>query len=189
MSSFETAAAPHPAEQTCPDSSSAAGRLPQIDFQRLVRVEEYDLDRSGLAITAMYARWMEETEYGFLRSRELCVSQTDERGRYGFPRLHVAWEIQSPARRGDELRVGLWLGGTDGKRLRYRFVIERRPTGLTGELTSAPAGGVGGQISGGWEACASGEFVMACCRFPAEALPYAIPIPEMVLQKLGLEPG
>jgi hypothetical protein len=30
---------------------------------------------------------------------------------------------------------------------------------------------------------------MCCARFPAEAMPYAIPIPEGVLERLGLEEG
>lgn len=126
----------------------------------------------------MYARWMEETEYAFLRSRGLSVSLTDSRGRYGFPRTRVEWEVHSPARRGDELRIGLWLGETDGKRLHYRFALDRRA------MTS------GSESRGSdWEASACGEFHLACCRFPPEALPYAIPIPDLVLERLGLEPS
>lgn len=147
------------------------------DFERLVRVQEQDVDRMGLAISPMYARWMEETEYGFLRSRGLSVSMTDARGRYGFPRTHVEWEIQSAARRDDELRVRLWLGETDGKLLEYRFQIERR---AAVPATDEP---------GTWEECAAGRFMMCCARFPAEAMPYAIPIPESVLERLGLEEG
>ncbi len=154
---------------------SPQGSVP--NFVREIRVEEHDLDRSGVAVLSMYPRWMEETEYAFLRTRGLSVSLTDERGRYGFPRTRVEWKIQSPARRGDELRISLWLGETDGKRLRYRFGLER--TAL---------GDVGGALQKVWEPCAQGEFLMACCRFPAEALPYAIPIPQRVLEGLGLEP-
>lgn len=125
----------------------------------------------------MYARWMEETEYGFLRSRGLSVSLTDERGRYGFPRTRVELEVASAARRGDHLKVVLWLGTTDGKRLNYRFQIERQSLERQGETNTQE-----------WELCARGQFVMACCRFPAEAMPYAIPIPERVLEQLGLSP-
>lgn len=153
--------------------SGAAEGAPH--FERLVRVQEQDLDRIGLAIAPMYARWMEETEYGFLRSRDLSVSMTDARGRYGFPRTHVEWELQSAARRDDELRVSLWLGKTDGKLLEYRFQIDRRPINS----------GIGEPAT--WEACCRGRFVMCCARFPAEAMPYAIPIPETVLAKLGIE--
>lgn len=149
-----------------------------VDFERLVAVQEHDLDRFGLAIPAMYARWMEETEYAFLRTRGLSVSLTDSRGRYGFPRTRVDWEIQSPARRGDQLRVGLWLGATDGKQLHYRFALERRDRFSRGD---SPASG--------YEACAWGEFHLACCRFPPEAMPYAIPIPDLVLERLGLQLG
>lgn len=159
-------------EQAAANSSSAEA---VSHFERLVRVQEQDVDRSGLAIMPMYARWMEETEYDFLRSRELSVSLTDSRGRYGFPRTHVEWEIQSAARRDDELRVRLWLGQTDGKLLEYRFQVDRRA-----------AVTVSGEPSP-WEGCATGRFVMCCARFPAEAMPYAIPIPERVLERLGLE--
>jgi len=146
-------------------------------FERLVRVQEHDVDRMGLAVGPMYARWMEETEYSFLRSRELSVSMTDARGRYGFPRTRVEWAIKSAARRDDELRVQLWLGKTDGKLLEYRFQIDRRPT--ISEIAATVS----------WEPCCLGRVVMCCARFPAEAMPYAIPIPEGVLERLGLEEG
>jgi acyl-CoA thioesterase FadM len=155
----------------------SAGEQSVPNFERVLRVQEQDVDRMGLAIAPMYARWMEETEYGFLRSRGLSVSMTDARGRYGFPRTHVEWEIRSAARRGDELRVRLWLGETDGKRLEYRFQLDRK------EVVS------GASEPAVWERCATGHFVMCCARFPAEAMPYAIPIPESVLEQLGLEEG
>jgi acyl-CoA thioesterase FadM len=158
-------------------SARSGGEQSAPDFERVVRVQEQDVDRMGLAISPMYARWMEETEYDFLRSRGLSVSMTDFRGRYGFPRTHVEWEIQSAARRDDELRVRLWLGETDGKRLEYRFQLDRREFGSG--ASERPV----------WEGCATGRFVMCCARFPAEAMPYAIPIPESVLERLGLEEG
>ncbi len=164
-----------------PASAAAAHQTSAPNFTREVRVAEHDLDRFGWAELAMYARWMEETEYAFLRSRGLSVSLTDERGRYGFPRTHVEWEILSPARRGDEIRIHLWLGPTDGKQLHYQFGLERKgvPDPQTAEMATGEATAV-------WEACARGKFQMACARFPAEALPYAIPIPQRVLEQLGL---
>jgi acyl-CoA thioesterase FadM len=168
----------HFAPNSDPVAANGATGLVPVDFERLVRVQEHDLDRFGLAIPAMYARWMEETEYAFLRSRGLSVSLTDARGRYGFPRTRVHWEIFSPARREDELQIGLWLGETDGKRLHYRFEIVRRGK----ESPEAP-------MSECWERCAAGEFHLACCRFPPEAMPYAIPIPDSVLERLRLQPS
>jgi acyl-CoA thioesterase FadM len=158
-------------------SAKSAGEQSAPNFERVLRVQEQDVDRMGLAIAPMYARWMEETEYGFLRSRGLSVTMTDARGRYGFPRTHVEWEIKSAAGRDDELRVQLWLGKTDGKVLEYRFQIDRRST--ISEIAATVS----------WEPCCLGRFVMCCARFPAEAMPYAIPIPEGVLERLGLEEG
>ena len=60
---------------------------------------------------------------------------------------------------------GIWtdVRGNDGKRLIYEFKIQRASTLI-----------------------ARGEFQVACCRFPAEGDPYAIPIPDFVLQKIPL---
>ena len=61
------------------------------------------------------------------------------------------------------MTIDLVLRANDGKRLIYDFEIRRDATLI-----------------------ARGEFQVACCRFPVDGDPYAIPIPEFILQKIPL---
>lgn len=132
-----------------------------FQFDRIVRWR--DTDASGLANMAAYITWMEETEYEFLRSRNLSVVLSDEKGQIGFPRLESQLEILQPVQFDQKLRVTLRLKFFDGKRLAYQFQIH-----LQNEN----------------QLVATGEFVMACCRFPGDGLPYAILIPDWIEQRL-----
>jgi hypothetical protein len=40
-------------------SAKSAGEQSAPNFERVLRVQEQDVDRMGLAIAPMYARWME----------------------------------------------------------------------------------------------------------------------------------
>jgi YbgC/YbaW family acyl-CoA thioester hydrolase len=104
---------------------------------------------------ANYIRMMEETEYAFLRSRDLSVVMNDRRGVIGFPRVSSEVQIQTPARFDDELEIGLEVVGNDGVVIDYRFEIIRAA-----------------------DALASGRFRVACCRFPPGQPPRAILIPD-----------
>ena len=111
-----------------------------------------------------FAQWlcyMEEAEYAFLRARGLSVVLQDCRGMIGFPRLACELNILGSAACGQMLMTRLTLGHCDGKQLEYRFGIFRDDQLL-----------------------AQGRFLVACCRFPTDRPPYAIPIPDWVLQKL-----
>jgi acyl-CoA thioesterase FadM len=129
-------------------------------FIREIEVGWRDLDAHGRVPIHQLIRWMEETEYEFLRSRGLSVSMYDERGRYGFPRLSAEVKVGEVVPEvGDCLRVLLVVLNVDAKSLTYQFGIAFVGRGLVAE----------------------GIFHIACCRFPAGKLPYAILIPDEFL--------
>ena len=130
---------------------------------RTDRIRWVDVDANRLAHFDTYLRLMEETEYSFLRHCGLSVVLQDEKGTIGFPRLSVQLSIERPL--GFDERVETRLGriDTDGKQISYHFQI-------TSEAD---------------EPVAQGRFDVACCRFPGDALPYAILIPDFILQALS----
>ncbi len=105
---------------------------------------------------------MEETEYAFLRSKNLSVVFYDKRGTLGFPRIHVDVNIIRPLVFDQEVVVQLSLTELDGKRITYAFEIvnEKQETMVTG------------------------NFLIACCRFPDQEPPFAVLIPPDVKQTL-----
>ena len=105
---------------------------------------------------------MEETEYAFLRSRGLRVVLYDERGTMGFPRLNVQLEIHEPVAFPEQVEVELRLTEVDGKQISYEFDIVNEAGSIAAE----------------------GRFQVACCRFPDRKPPYAILIPEFVIDAL-----
>ncbi len=105
---------------------------------------------------------MEETEYAFLRSRDLSVVLYDERGTLGFPRLSAQIQIHQPLKFGDQVIVKLELVDVDGKQVIYDFKIVTKDETLAVE----------------------GRFKAACCRFPDGKLPYAVLIPDAVIESL-----
>ena len=145
-----------------------------IRVLRTCRVELADVDAHGVARTATYLRWMEETEYGFLRSVGLSVSITDQRGRLGFPRTHVAFAIRHPAKLDDCLTIELVSATPNGKTIRYEFQITRN---------RATTGGT--QDGVGIVEIATGQFTVACCRFPDDRLPYAVLIPDWIANRIN----
>jgi YbgC/YbaW family acyl-CoA thioester hydrolase len=134
-----------------------------VAFEHHRTVRWRDTDASGFANMAAYITWMEETEYEFLRSRNLSVVLSDDKGRIGFPRLSSELEILQPVRFEDQLLVTLQLSTCDGKKLGYDFQIHQQSN---------------------QEQVARARFTMACCRFPGNQLPYAILIPEWIEQRL-----
>ncbi len=104
---------------------------------------------------------MEETEYEFLRSIGLSVVLTDERGNIGFPRRTANYEIENAARFDDELTIRMNCS-VDGVSIKYQF-----------------------EIVGTSNRVATGQFHVLCCRFPPGKPPYAILIPDFVMQKFA----
>ncbi len=128
--------------------------------QRTVRFAETDV--LGFAYFDTYIRMMEETEYSFLRSRDLRVVLSDDKGIIGFPRISVAIEVENPLQFEDLANIELQLSAVDGKQIVYDFVIECDQSMV-----------------------ARGCFKVACCRFPKGENPYAILTPDFVLEKLA----
>lgn len=133
----------------------------QFTAQR--RVEFSDTDMAGFVHFTNYLRYMEETEYEFLRSLGLSVVMEDEKGTYGFPRRQAHCEYLFPARYHQLLQIDLEVTGNDGKLLRYDFKIQHEATLL-----------------------ATGYLETTCVRFPSEKSPYAMLLPEEVLVKIPL---
>jgi len=131
-------------------------------FEMVRRIRWADTDASGFVHFACYLKLMEETEYGFLRSRGLSVVLYDDRGTMGFPRLSAEIDVERPLVFDEQVKVELELTSIDGKQIDYHFKIHddrQRPV-------------------------ATGRFKVACCRFPDDAPPYAILTPESVRRAL-----
>ena len=121
-----------------------------------------DVDYTGALSVPGIVRAMEETEYAFLRSRGLSVVLSDDKGLMGFPRLDVSTDLFEPAFFDEVLTIQLRLIEMDGKRLRYRFSIDH-------------ADG---------RCVALGTIGVAVCRFPSDAIPYAVLTPQYVIDAL-----
>lgn len=121
-----------------------------------------DTDCSGGVHVSALIRMMEETEYAFLRSRDLSVVLSDDKGILGFPRLSAKIDLHHFAGFDDQLLVELNLLQINGKQIEYGFEI----TLLTGQTV------------------ANGQFKVACCRFPNGKPPYAILTPAHVVESL-----
>jgi YbgC/YbaW family acyl-CoA thioester hydrolase len=135
---------------------------PINSFQTQRTVRFVDTDCSGSVHAGALIRMMEETEYAFLRSRNLSVVLSDEKGILGFPRLSASIDLHQSASFDEDLLVELNLLEIDGKQIVYQFEI----TLLTGQQV------------------ASGNFRVACCRFPNGKPPYAILTPAHIVEAL-----
>jgi acyl-CoA thioesterase FadM len=129
-----------------------------IQFDHRWQVRLVDTDMNGFAHFSSYVRMMEETEYAFLRSRGLSVVLKDNRGTIGFPRIAVDLNIERQLKVEDWAKTRLRLIEIDGKQIVYEFLISN-------EFDLRVA---------------TGHFVVACCRFPADKPHYAILIPDFV---------
>ncbi|MEZ6096940.1 MAG: acyl-CoA thioesterase [Pirellulaceae bacterium] len=148
------------AESKTPEQPTA----PIATCSRFVQVEWIDLDATGLIRVERIVRWMEETEYEFLRSRGLSVSLRDDRGQFGFPRLRTEIEILDWPSVNEILRVNLKLADLSHKQLTYSFdiVFKSQPDRVI----------------------ATGKYSAACCRFPTNDMPFPILIPDWVADRL-----
>jgi acyl-CoA thioester hydrolase len=125
------------------------------------RVEFADTDLAGMVHFSSFFRYMEETEYAFLRSLGLGSVMPDPKGIMGMPRHRAKCTYHNPARFEDLLTTELRVVLNDGLRLRYEFCIQR-----------------------GDELIAEGEIQVVCCRFPDDRNPYAIPFPKNVIDRI-----
>ena len=127
------------------------------------RVEFAETDLAGFIHFSRYLTYMEETEYAFLRSLGLDVILDDPKGKLGFPRVESHCHYVYPARYGDVIDTHLSVTENDGKRLTYDFVMQ-----------------VGERV------VAKGSLVVACCRFLDDRDPYAILLPDRIIDQIPL---
>lgn len=143
----------------------SADSTPLATFTHPREIRMTDTDATGWVTLDSCIRMMEETEYAFLRSRDLRVVLYDGKGTMGFPRLHASASIDRPLRFGDTVTVQLSLTQMDGKQIEYRF-----------------------QIVSDDSVAVEGQFRVAFCRFPDYQNPYAILIPDEVTAALMAPP-
>ena len=135
----------------------------QQTFQFQKRVEFADTDMAGIVHFSCFFRYMEETEYAFLRSVGLCNVIYDSKGTMGMPRREAKCTYHRPARFEDMLSIDLLVASNDGLRMTHEFRIHCDE-----------------------KLVADGSLQVVCCRFPEDRLPYAIPFPAVVLQQIPL---
>lgn len=157
------------AQQLDDSQHRSLGSKPTFQYERAVRW--VDTDASGLAHFGSYVRMMEETEYAFLRSRGLRVVLSDDKGTMGFPRLSCEIGVNQPLVFDQQVIVQLRLVQLDGKQVGYEFAIHDAQVIGENEPAAIPL--------------VTGKFVAAFCRFPDKQPPYAILMPEFVLDALG----
>jgi YbgC/YbaW family acyl-CoA thioester hydrolase len=131
------------------------------NYELLREVAFSDTDMAGLVHFPNYLRYVEDTEYSFLRSAGLDVILDAPEGKLGFPRTHIECDYAHPARYRDQLRIALYTTIVGGKTIEHRFQI------YTGE-----------------KVVVRGLLTTACCRFLPDKDPYAIPIPDFIIDKL-----
>lgn len=134
-----------------------------LQYETTRRIEFSDTDMAGISHFTNFFRLMEEAEHEFLRSIGLDVVLEDERGKLGFPKLLAHCEFKQPALYGDELQIQVSAEIQDGKSINYQMEITRDARII-----------------------ASGQIHVACCRFPVDALPYPVPLPDRVLSSFDV---
>jgi acyl-CoA thioester hydrolase len=135
-------------------------------FKTTRRVEFRDTDAAGIMHFSVFFTAMEAAEQDLLRSLGWSVMQRDDEGPLGWPRVAAKCEYHSPVKFEDvyEIEVRPTRVGKKSVTFTFEFTHEGRSV-ATGEMTSV------------------------CCRFPADAAPYSIPIPEWIARRLRGEIG
>lgn len=104
------------------------------------RVEFGDTDMAGIVHFSNFFRYMEAAETAFLRSLGLTVAWFEDGVKYGFPRVSVGCDYQSPARFEDVLDIAVTLEKLGTKSVSYRFDVScgGRPVAV-GRMTAVYA--------------------------------------------------
>ena len=133
----------------------------EVHYHRQRRVEFAETDMAGITHFTNFCKYMEEAEHAFLRSRGLSVVLEDNRGKLGFPKVSVSCDFLQTARYEDVIDIQVRVRCDDGKSITYDCDFQR----------------AGNRI-------ATGQLRVACCRFPVDRPPFAIPISEELLHQL-----
>ena len=133
-----------------------------VEFKTQRRVEFCETDMAGIAHFSNFFRYMEEAEHEFLRSAGLNVVMYDDKGSYGFPKIDAACHFKNPAPYDVVIDIALKVDWEDGKSINYQCEMRHEEVLI-----------------------ATGSIQVACCRFPRDGSPFAIPIPDHVLDSLN----
>ncbi len=125
------------------------------------RVEFQDTDMAGIMHFTAYFRFMEAAEHAFLREHGLSVFLQDEQGKISWPRVSAHCDYTAPAHFSEELQIAVRVDRLGEKSVTYEFLFRRDGVQL-----------------------ARGTMTSVCCRFPQDAPPQAIPIPQAIRAKL-----
>ena len=90
-------------------------------FTTTRRVEFGDTDLAGIMHFSNFFRFMEVAETDFLHSRGLTVNWKTSEASFGFPRVSVSCDFQSPARFEDVLTIAVTVEKVGSKSVTYRF--------------------------------------------------------------------
>ena len=135
-------------------------------FHTRRRIEFADTDMAGLCHFARFFIFMESAEHELLASLGTRVITEEEDGQtICWPRVAASCEFLAPARFGDVLD------------LRVEVVCKGR-TSLT----------YGHEISRDGTPIARGRVTTVCCRMGSDGTAQPIPIPKVLVEKIGGEP-
>jgi 4-hydroxybenzoyl-CoA thioesterase/acyl-CoA thioester hydrolase len=124
-------------------------------------VEFADTDMAGIMHFSSFFRYMEAAEHELLRSLGFSVYSEIDGDVVSFPRVAASCEFHSPARCEDVLDIDVAVRRVGTKSVTYGFVFSQQGRDV-----------------------ARGEMTSVCCRVPHGQAPVAIPIPDVVAEKL-----
>lgn len=131
------------------------------EFHTQRRIEFADTDLAGIVHFARFFIFMETAEHEFLRSLGASVDMTIEGKKIGWPRLAASCEYLSPAKFEDILDIHLTVVRKGTKSMTYKFEFKRGKTII-----------------------ARGQVSSACCVIESGNQLKAIPIPEVIADKI-----
>lgn len=100
-------------------------------FTMTITVQPEDTDRLGHANNVVYVRWLEEVSWAHIESLGMTWALHEETGK-AMAITHTEVAYLAPANAGDQLVLGTWLTGWDGRfRSARQFQLIRRSDGKT----------------------------------------------------------
>jgi acyl-CoA thioester hydrolase len=98
-------------------------------FHRIdVRVMWPDTDPAGIVWFGVFFRYLENAEEELFRALGSDRTRVLRDLKIFMPRTSLTCGFRSPARLGDELSVGIWIGELGDRRIGYAFDIRERGT-------------------------------------------------------------
>lgn len=130
-------------------------------FRTTCRVEFRDTDAAGIAHFSVYFTYMEEAEHELWRSLGLSVKHTADGEIISWPRVSAHCDYHGPLRFEDVVDIEVVIEQLGEKSVTFGF-----------------------HLGSGSRRVATGRVTAVCCRFPQDAPPQSIAIPEDIREKL-----